>query len=281
MLHAERRSVGLCPRPFPHRIRFVHRSSSTGPSRSCRRCCPRQLGAEEEVRNRPKPLRHPFWSGVYTFPFQPAIGIPCLTLAIGVTALLIAITSISRLHPAQVLFACALAAVGAVATALFASVSALTIVRTTAMGQDKLDQWPEPTLVDWLLQALYILNSLTLSLLPTLLGLAVLGGQSAVAWAGLALVPLVFPLILLSMLEEGSAMVPYSGSILAEPGERVVGLVDFSCPVGPLGGCVGGSGWGHTVTGDCLDAGGVGAGRDRGHDPLFPPPGAAGLRHWL
>ena len=81
------------------------------------------------------------------------------------------------------------------------------------MGQDKLDQWPEPTLVDWLLQALYILNSLTLSLLPTLLGLAVLGGQSVVAWAGLALVPLVFPLILLSMLEEGSAMVPYSGSI--------------------------------------------------------------------
>ena len=78
--------------------------------------------AEEEVRNRPKPLRHPFWSGVYASPFQPTIGIPCLILAIGATAVLIVITSIGRLHPAQVLFACILAAVGTVATVLFASV---------------------------------------------------------------------------------------------------------------------------------------------------------------
>jgi hypothetical protein len=170
--------------------------------------------AEEAARAKLRPPRHPFFSGVYTYPFRLKTGIICVCLAIASVAVLVAAASVPSLPPMLIPVVCALVAIAATAVFSVASVFFTRIIESTANLQDVVDEWPEFSVVDWILQALYAINSLTCSLLPLVLIVRLLPIQPAVAYGvGLVIAVLLFPIVLLSMLEENTCMMPFSAPV--------------------------------------------------------------------
>jgi DNA-directed RNA polymerase subunit RPC12/RpoP len=95
------------------------------------------------------------------------------------------------------------------------AISLLVVLCETAVGGDDVDDWPLPmAFVDWVGNAMFVVNSLFLSVLA---GMGVrwlsdhgeLPSQYAVPCTALAL----FPFILFSMLEANSAVVPFSRAV--------------------------------------------------------------------
>jgi hypothetical protein len=99
--------------------------------------------------------------------------------------------------------------------AFLASVVGLVIVRDTAIGLEKVHEWPGLNFLDWTGEAFFVINSLFLSILPGVL-LAHLAGYVAETAAGVVLVLgglaaiVLFPLLLLSMVEAASILSPVS-----------------------------------------------------------------------
>jgi DNA-directed RNA polymerase subunit RPC12/RpoP len=93
--------------------------------------------------------------------------------------------------------------------------SLMAIVVDTAAGNDQVENWPEGVIVDWAFDTFYILDALAVSMLPPA-GLAWLArgqGFDSVLSAVISAFFL-FPIVLVSMLERGSAMHPFSPPIL-------------------------------------------------------------------
>jgi DNA-directed RNA polymerase subunit RPC12/RpoP len=95
------------------------------------------------------------------------------------------------------------------------SASLVAITVDTAAGNDRVENWPEGPFVDWLFDGLYILNALTVAvLLPAGLAWLVRGqGFDSVLSAAISAYFL-FPIVFISMLEQGSVMSPISPPIL-------------------------------------------------------------------
>jgi DNA-directed RNA polymerase subunit RPC12/RpoP len=158
--------------------------------------------------------RRPFLNGTFTFPLSHNV-LPRYLL-------LIAWTTVSAMYsvgggllsgtePNMTWFGgAALIATGAVLMVAWfgvASALALAIVRDTASGCDKVQNWPGLGFIDWLTDPLYILFSLGASFLP---GVAL---NYLLEWCDLssplilpASVFVLYPFVLMSMLETGSPL---------------------------------------------------------------------------
>jgi hypothetical protein len=165
----------------------------------------------EQERKQPKAPRYPFLTGVLTFPFDLQIGGMCLALTVGMMAAIMMLLAVPRMSPFFIPIVCALDAIVAVAVLTAGSVTVLTIVEKTANCLDRIDEWPEFGLVDWMLQSFYLINSFVLSFVPVFLLVRRVGDDPVMAIAsGAVLSFLGFPVILLSMLEESTPMMPFS-----------------------------------------------------------------------
>lgn len=93
--------------------------------------------------------------------------------------------------------------------------SLLAILVDTAAGNDQVENWPEGPFVDWAFNGFYILNALAVSMLPPA-GLAWLASGEGFDSLLSAVISafFLFPIVLVSMFERGSAMLPFSLPIL-------------------------------------------------------------------
>ena len=159
------------------------------------------------------PPRRPFLVGTFTFPFSSGAWGHTLVLAFwAAVSLGLARTSIQLVASASFAtwFGSAIlivvAGLLAVMWFVLASACALVVVRDTANGCDEIQEWPDIGFLDWMGDSLYVFASLSTSLLPGA-GLAwLLAGvdQSGRAAILLASLLLVFPIVLLSTLENES-----------------------------------------------------------------------------
>ncbi len=113
----------------------------------------------------------------------------------------------------------ALSAMAAFAATLWLAVFAawaVLIVVDTAAGADAVENWPDGPYQDWLPDAFYVVNALAFAIMPGL-ALEWLAADTRVPEGLLLAASLhaAFPIVLLSMLERGSAIWPLSKAILA------------------------------------------------------------------
>ncbi len=98
--------------------------------------------------------------------------------------------------------------------AVAASTVFLAIVRDTSNGSQRVESWPQPAFAEWFIESLYIWTSCFLGLLPGLgvaVVLDVIGLPSWLSWCAAPVsLAAIFPITLLSMLEAGSFITPYS-----------------------------------------------------------------------
>jgi DNA-directed RNA polymerase subunit RPC12/RpoP len=162
-----------------------------------------------------------FFAGIFRFPFSSGVLARWLALAIGATVVVwfvdaaIAFGQVETEISYFLSMGCGcVAGLLALLLAAIASASLLAIVVDTAAGSQEVVNWPEPIFLDWMFDAFYLLGALTVSLLPGL-GLAWLLEKNGHA-AGLS-VPigafLLFPVVLLSMLEGGSVFRLFSKAV--------------------------------------------------------------------
>ena len=176
---------------------------------------------------RPHLPRWPLWSGVFGFPwhcgsrlrwFQMSL-CACLIGFAGDLAITMAnvnASGLAGLGPALLgLLATATATCAAAAWIAVAAIDGLTIVTETSAGSDSIADWPNPSLfVDWLGEAFFVVNSLGLSASAGLGLTWVLKLLDLANWYAMPLTLLVlFPFVLMSMLELNSAVLPFSPAI--------------------------------------------------------------------
>jgi len=167
--------------------------------------------------------RWPLLAGVFNFPWYPSVRCYWLALSAGAT-LVIGFAAIairlgqdpghgySSIGPwiVSVTFG-ATASVAALLWVTVALVYYVAIVRDTAHGIDRAVRWPEGIFLDWMAESLYVANSLALGVLPGLgiVYLAGLRGTAALLSIPASLLVL-YPIVLLSMLERDSPLNPLS-----------------------------------------------------------------------
>ncbi|MCA9123390.1 MAG: hypothetical protein H6822_10915 [Planctomycetaceae bacterium] len=102
------------------------------------------------------------------------------------------------------------------------SVSLLGILQDTANGKDAIESWPDVNFLDWLGEALYVFSGLFMAVFPACAlakVVSLVGAPDVVFWAisigGSSLgILILFPFLLVSMLESGSPIMPVSQPIL-------------------------------------------------------------------
>ena len=100
----------------------------------------------------------------------------------------------------------------------YIAISCLTILQETASGNDRIESWPESSLIDWLAESLAVLMAVFFSITP---GMPVLwtsnwtGMPLSICWlfVGISLY-MFFPIVQLSVLESSSLTTPVSQPIL-------------------------------------------------------------------
>ena len=103
----------------------------------------------------------------------------------------------------------------AVAWAAVMAVNFLTVLRDTSYGYDKIEESSSEGFIDWIGDAFYVLNALAISVLPSLAIEQVRVALDWPVWFCVLLGPwLVFPIVLLSMLETDSPLNPFSPAVL-------------------------------------------------------------------
>jgi DNA-directed RNA polymerase subunit RPC12/RpoP len=164
-----------------------------------------------------------FFSGVFTFPFYRSSIAYWVALSLGLMfvvlpptfAYMMAIKQTGGPEWTWVIVASALACIAGLIWILMTSSSCLAILQDTAEGCDEVENWPEGQIFEWLFDAAYILTAL---LLATAAGLTV---SRLLVWIGHPWWPsaivvgwVMFPFILVSMLEAGSPLLPFSVPIV-------------------------------------------------------------------
>ncbi len=163
-----------------------------------------------------------FFAGVFNFPFYPEVVLRWVLLSAGglfVQAVVNYAIRYANQPGFLTYFGSMLLAgmAGLLSLLLIVPATAIwvAILQRTADGYDHFDDWLEDVWLDWMLDGFFIFNSLCLSVLP----------GAAVAWflqlpPGRALLveaPLVmilFPIVLLSTLHQGSAWKPWSAAVV-------------------------------------------------------------------
>ena len=178
---------------------------------------------------KPRPPRWPLVSGVFTFPWRRGSLEKWVWLSVG--AMLIAEMEFlgwsmgSRIGPGAGIAAAGpavlsmlfqvLAGTLAVCWAGVFFINLLTILGDTSAGADEVGQWPEAAaFVDWAGSTFFVINSLALSVLAGK-GLGWLLDQVRLpgGYAMVGVPVVLFPWLLLSMLEANSPLVPISKAV--------------------------------------------------------------------
>ncbi len=163
--------------------------------------------------------RWPLTHGIVTFPFYRNSFARWLVLSVGAVAVATAVifaVEMSQVQIATSQFMAAMATAAAVITGAMwtvtATVHCLVILRDTAYGYEQVEAWPDGLFVDWALDSFFVLVALALSVLPGIGLGAVVRSPGLPPWSfPAASVLVLFPIILLSMLEANSLSVPLSG----------------------------------------------------------------------
>lgn len=169
---------------------------------------------------------HPFLNGTFTFPFSRGALLPMVVLtfwpllAAGLLSgcSLLFSVSISDAWAGPLWFLGIM--IGVMTTILmvmwftYASACCLAVVRDTASGCDAIQNWPDIAFIDWILEPLYVFIALCAGTLPGVVIVRVLmmfdRPTDAVLPLGLFFL---FPIVLLSMLENDSPLGIISGPV--------------------------------------------------------------------
>jgi DNA-directed RNA polymerase subunit RPC12/RpoP len=176
----------------------------------------------------------PLVNGVFAFPFYRHSLVCWGKLAVGAMVVLgllsLAITWSQGLDSAQfglgaallgsrVAYLAGLVAILGALYSIWVSSSVLRILSETANGVDRIEEWANQDFVEWAFEALYLVNSFVLSVLVGW-GVESLAARLP-AGCGMAVsVFVLFPILLLSMLETGTVMNPVSPAVLGSLASR-------------------------------------------------------------
>jgi hypothetical protein len=159
---------------------------------------------------RPSLPRWPMLSGVFTFPWQRGERLRWLWLSLAIMVPLGYGVGVALGGMAAAFFL-ASGGVAALAWAACAFSYGVAIVRDTAEGCRRVESWPDGPFIDWISDSLYVFNALFFS---ALLGLGLLLLAGPLGPAGALAMPLtmlaLFPILLLSMFEADSPLMPLS-----------------------------------------------------------------------
>jgi hypothetical protein len=148
-----------------------------------------------------RPARGLSLSGIFTFLADPQAVFRLILLACMLTVI-IWILKASMILGVITVFPLSLIFLG------LASVQWLAILQDTANGEPRVQNWPGAAFFDWMMEIFYVVNCIFVSGTPgVLLGqLLACGGASPLAsvFVGLITIYALFPVLLLSTLEEGS-----------------------------------------------------------------------------
>ena len=210
----------------------------------------KMLDEKGRLRSKPRPPRLPLISGVFDFPWHRGCLEKWIWLSVG--AMLIAEmellgwsmgrgiglgAGIGAAGPAvlSMLFQVLAGCLGVCWAGVF-FINLLTILGDTAAGADDVGQWPEAAaFVDWAGSTFFVINSLALSVLAGQ-GLGWLLDQAELPGViVMVAVPVVlFPWLLLSMLEANSPVVPLSKFGVRQPARKWRAWIGFYLATIPL-----------------------------------------------
>ena len=167
----------------------------------------------------------PLWTGVFHFLPDPSV-ITRLVIAgasVGIV-LWMGFSVVELAHsksPVAQFGGVALSIISLLLTVIcfaYIAISCLTILQETAAGNDRIESWPESSLVEWLAESLAVLMAVFFSITP---GMPVLWTSN---WTGMPLstcwlfvgisLYMFFPIVQLSILESSSLTTPVSQLIL-------------------------------------------------------------------
>lgn len=188
----------------------------------------RQTMAKAEAEERAKPVLpdQPFKTGMISFFFDPAAGVRWLLLTLmghGFVASLfwtLALASGGAIQQFGAVFFTVVVVGLGLGFLLLSTACSVAIIQDTANGYEKIEQWPGANIGEWMWDGFYVTNSLLASATP---GVAVwllgLGWVNAV-FVGTATAVALFPILVLSALEQSSPLGFASASIWKSLGER-------------------------------------------------------------
>lgn len=181
---------------------------------------------------RPRPPRWFLFSGILNFPFYAEVWPRWLVLSLGAAAVLslLAAGVALALHfsvawsgappfaaVGGLLIAMMLLGTSGVAGIIWAAAafaSCLAVVQDTAEGNEAIENWPEVVFLDWMLDGFFVLDSLALGAAVGLGAQRVFSAVGLQEWPAVPISVLVmFPVLLLSMLETGSPLNPLSAPV--------------------------------------------------------------------
>ncbi len=182
-------------------------------------------------RDRPEVPQHPFLVGTFTFPWQRGVALRWLVLVIlFATGSFLGESAAALGNQAGIdtwtaaLFATLFAVLLMMAASFLTMLYGLTILQDTAVGCHGVEDWPDANLFDGVAESFFVTNALGLA---GLTGAVVFQGTGFLddwRWQLVLTVSatvLVFPIILLSMLEAASPLMPISvevwSSVMDEP----------------------------------------------------------------
>lgn len=179
----------------------------------------RGLGHESSVR--PTLPRWPLLQGVLVFLLEPGaivywsiisfLGTICVSLLLAAIVLGQSATAMTWLGS---MFSHGITGVFGMVLVIVNAACCLTILQESAAGNRVIEDWPGFALIEYILETLYIVNSVLVSAAAAWLITYPLDGFSiARAFVEIGCFVVIFPIILLSMLEAGSCLLPASAAV--------------------------------------------------------------------
>jgi hypothetical protein len=152
---------------------------------------------------------------VFTYPFRGSMILLWAGMAGGIwLVILLLFLAFSGGDLRVMLVSLLMLAVGAGSLLGFTATHLVSIIYNTSEGYDAIVHWPENHVIEWILDAMYFATSAAFSVLPWVL-LDKLQVQPIVRdSAGGVLFFLLYPILLLSLLESGSRVFPFSELVL-------------------------------------------------------------------
>jgi len=201
----------------------------------------------QERVDRPKIPRLPILQGVMKMLVRmPVVAWFCWLSAVGMTVAGFMMFVVSLNPIAAIPFFIAAGASAIMGLCAFSAIS-LAVLTESSEGNDRLYNPPGAVFLDWIGDVFYLVTSAVLALAPWWLLCTVLEQNLPKEYQGLVLFVgwlFTFPLLLLSCLENGSPMEPYShrvfGSLSKRPGHWLLFVVESAVLVGGTVAAIGG-----------------------------------------
>ena len=173
----------------------------------------------EEARPLPLPPRWPMITGVFGFPFSRSARNTWLALSAGAALFLYVLVGGSSVGSGVVTLYCTMASIAfacviGLILAVAGSVRLLAVLGDTACGLDEVENWPEPPYFDWMGESFFVINAGLFSAMPWFVLTRLFDFRPTTDV--LLLVEgstLLFPIVLLAMLEANSPVSPVSSIV--------------------------------------------------------------------